>query len=336
VHLNFSGNYLLARAWADQIQNQLAARLTHAAAADWLSQEQCERLLGLTDWNRVSVLEEIERRMQEPPFRHQLDNGRRVAALSNQISECRARIESTPPAQAARIYETALAGAPEDYRLHENFAEFLEATHDRWATMERQKVCELIPHFYFPYYRLGLDLKDQGRLAEALQAFQQAAALSPAQNEIRLELGTVYARQGQWQTALAELERARQLSPDDPRACLYSGEVLWKLNRRLDSIARLREAVRLRPDYWEAHYRLGEELAQEEEVPAAAAEFEQVLRLNPKYVKAHANLGVALYRLGRAQEAAEQFDEVLRLDPQNRQALEFKQRALNYKSPQQR
>jgi tetratricopeptide (TPR) repeat protein len=344
VHLNFAGNYLLGRAWAEQIQQQLAARLPPAAAAGWLSQEQCERRLGLTDWNRVSVLEEIDRRMQEPPFQHQLDNGQRLAALSNQISQCRARIASTPPAEAARVYETALAGAPEDYRLHENYAEFLEATHDRRATTERQKVCELIPHFYFPHYRLGLDLKEQGRLAEALQAFQQAAealpafqqaaVLSPAQSEIRLELGIVYARQGQWQTALRELERARQLSPEDPRACLYAGEVLWKLKRPIQAIASLREAVRLRGGYWEAHYRLGEYLAQSDDVPGAAAEFEQVLRLQPGYVRAHLNLGVALHKLGRAQEAMEQFDEVLRLDPQNRQALEFKRQALNYKGPQ--
>jgi tetratricopeptide (TPR) repeat protein len=336
VHLNFSGNYLLARAWADQIQNQLAARLTHAAAADWLSQEQCERLLGLTDWNRVSVLEEVARRMQEPPFTDQLDNEGRLAMLKNQISECRARIESTPPSQAVQVYETALAGNPGDYRLHENFAEFLEATHDLRDTIERQKVCELIPHFYFPFYRLGLDLEEQGRFAEALQAFKQAAALRPAQSEVRLQLGIVHARQGQWAVALEELERARQLNPDDPHVYLYSGEVLWKLERRPDSIARLREAIHLQPNYWEAHYRLGDELAQQDEVSAAAAEFEQVVRLNPDYVKARANLGVALYKLGRVNEAGEQFEEVLRLDPQNRQAQEFKQQMLNYKIPLKR
>ena len=336
VHLNFTGNYLLARTWAGQIQNQLAARLKHAAATNWLSQEQCERLLGLTDWNRVSTLEEVARRIQEPPFTDQLNNGRQLAALKNQISECRARIESTPPAQAVQVYETALAGNPEDYRLHENFAEFLEATHDPRATSERQKVCELIPHFYFPFYRLGLDWEEQGRFAEAIQAFKQAAALRPTQGEVRLQLGIVFARQGQWATALEELERARQLIPDDPRALLYCGEVLWKLNRRPDSIARLREAIHLQPNYWEAHYRLGDELAQQEEVSAAAAEFEQVLRLNPNYVKAHSNLGVALYKLGRVDEAIAQFDEVLRLDPQNRQALEFKQHALGFKIPLKR
>lgn len=332
VHLNFAGNYQLARAWAGQIQTQLAGRLGHAAATNWLSQAECERWLGLTDWNRVSVLEEVARRMQEPPFTDQLEHEPRLAILTNQISECRARIASTPPEQAVQLYETALAGNPQDYRLHENFAEFLEAIHDRRATLERQKVCELIPHFYFPFYRLGLDLEEDGQFAEALQAFTQAAALRPAQGEVRLQLGIVHARQQQWPLAWEELERARQLNPDDAHVYLYSGEVLGKLNRRLEAIASLREAVRLQPNYWEAHYRLGDDLAQQEDVSGAEAEFEQVVRLNPNYVKAHANLGVALYKQGRLNEAVEQFDEVLRLDPQNRQALEFKQHALNLKA----
>ena len=329
VHLNFTGNYLLARTWAGQIQIQLAGRLAHAAATNWLSQEQCENLLGLTDWNRLSVLEEVARRIAEPPFKDQPGNAQHLASLTHQITECQARVASTAPAEAARIYQTALAASPEDYRLHENFAEFLEATHDARAANELKKVCELIPHFYFPYYRLGLDLEEQGRIAEALEAFKQAAALRPGQSEVRLQLGTVYARQGQWEPALAELERARKLNPDDPRADLYCGEVLWKLNRRLDSIARLRQAIQLQPDYWEAHYRLGDELAQKEDVAAAAAEFEQVLRLNPDYVKAHANLGVALYKLGRVDEALAEFDEALRLDPRNQQALEFKEQLSN-------
>ncbi len=333
VHLNFPGNYRLAREWAGQIQKQLAGRLTHEAATHWLSPEQCDPMLGLTDWNRVSVLEEIARRIHEPPFTGQLNNRRRIASLTNQISECRARIASTPPAEAGRIYETALAGNPGDPGLHENFAEFLEATHDPQAAAERQKVCELIPFFYFPFYRLGLDLQEQGRPGEALQAFEKAAALDPAQGEVRLELGIVHARQNQWERAFEELDRARQLNPDDPRVHLYLAEVLWKLGHHAEAIARLREAIRLQPDYWEAHYRLGDDLAQENATAAAATEFEQVVRLNPGYQKARLNLGVALFKLGRAEEAVRQFDEVLRVDPQNRQALDFKQQALNFTLP---
>ena len=147
-----------------------------------------------------------------------------------------------------------------------------------------------------------------------------------------MQLGVVHARLGQWAAAAEELDRARELNPEDAHVYLYSAEVLWKLNRRLEAMARVREAIRLQPAYWEAHFRLGDDLAEQEDAAGAAAEFEQVLRLNPDYVKAHSKLGVALYKLGRLNEAEEQFDEVLRLDPQNRQAQEFKQRALNFNS----
>ncbi len=62
VHFNFNGNYRLARAWAEQVQRFLPEPVRSHAAGGWASQETCERLLGLTDWNRNLVL-------QEPSFR---------------------------------------------------------------------------------------------------------------------------------------------------------------------------------------------------------------------------------------------------------------------------
>ena len=60
---------------------------------------------------------------------------------------------------------------------------------------------------------------------------------------------------------------------------------------------------------------------------SAAAEFKETIRLNPQYVKAHANLGVALAKLRRNAEAVRAFDKALELDPNNKQLLEFRQRA---------
>jgi tetratricopeptide (TPR) repeat protein len=331
VHLNFDGNYRLARAWAHELEPLLPPATARRATGGWASQETCEGLLGLSDWNRLSVFEEMGGRLKQPPFSGQLDNARRLQALQTAVSDLQRRIALASPAQARQSYLEALKRAPEDHNLHENFAEFLEATHDRpQATLERQKVCSLIPHCYFPHYSLGLLLKEQGHLAEALDCLQKAAALNPRGGEVRLELGTVLARQNQWEAALRQFDLARQFSPDNPRACLYSGEVLWKLDRPAESLERLRQALRLQPDYWEAHYRLGEELALQGQTAAAADQFEQVLRLNPAYLKAHLNLGVAFFKLGRAPEAARQFDEVLRLDPQNKQAAEFRQKATAY------
>ncbi len=330
VHLNFDGNYRLARAWAAQLEKVLPPALTRRGAAGWASQEACERLLGLTDWNRLSVFEEMDRRLGQPPFSGQLDNARRLEAAKAAVAELERRIAAASPDQARQNYLEALKSAPDDHNLHEAYAEFLEAIHDRpQATVEREKVCSLIPHFYFPHYSLGQILKEQGRLAEALQCLQRAAALNPRGSNVRLELGIVLARRNQWEAALAQFDLARRFNPDDPQALLYSGEVLRQLNRAAESLDRWRQAIRLQPAYWEAHYRLGEGLAQQGNTAAAAQEFAQVLNLNPGYIKALMNLGVALVKLGRPAEAVQQFDQVLRLDPRNQQAAQFRQQAMS-------
>jgi tetratricopeptide (TPR) repeat protein len=331
VHLNFEGNYRLARAWAAGLEKLLSPATAGRATGGWASQETCERLLGLTDWNRLSVFDEIARRLKQPPFAGQLDNKRRLEAAQAAVGELQRRIAAGSPAEACEVYLEAIRRAPRDHNLEENYAEFLEATHDAaQAIIERQKVRDMIPHFYFSHYSLGRLLKEQGRLPEALECLEKAALLNPRGSEVRLELGMVLARQMKWAAALDQFSLARQFNPEDPQALLYSGEVLWKLDRRAESLDSLRQAIRIQPACWEAHYRLGDELSTEGQTAAAAEQFEQVLACNPSYLKARINLGVALFNLGRPLEAARQFDEALRLDPGNTQAADFKRKTAAY------
>jgi tetratricopeptide (TPR) repeat protein len=328
VHLNFDGNYRLALAWAEDIQKLLPPAVTGRAVDSWASQDACERRLGLTDWNRVSVFEEVGRRLGRPPFTGQLENATRLETVRAQVQVLRQRMTGAAIEAARGVYLEALRRTPDDPQLHENYAEFLDALHDTKAVIaEWRSVCELIPHYYLPFLNLGQVLKEQGHLAEAMESLQKAAVLAPRSAEVRMEIGTVYGRQGQWAKALAEFESARRLGSEDPRLLLYAAETLWKLGRSAESFDYLREAIRLQPDYWEAHYRLGDELASAGDMAGAAGELEQVLRLNPGHIKAHLNLGVALFKLGRFQEAARRFDETLRLDPSNAIALDFKRKA---------
>ncbi|HEX9047354.1 MAG TPA: hypothetical protein VF988_10035, partial [Verrucomicrobiae bacterium] len=195
VHFNPDGNYALALAWARQVEKLLSPALKDGAQPDWASQAQCDSWLGQTDWNRVSVLEQIVERVQHPPFSGQSGQAQRVARLQEQITGLRHQLTDAAAAQAEEIYAQALHREPENFRLHENYAEFLEARHDfKTAIVERKKVCELTPQYYFPYYALGVDLKEAGDLAAAQQALLKANALKSDEGDVRLELGAVYAR----------------------------------------------------------------------------------------------------------------------------------------------
>jgi Flp pilus assembly protein TadD len=327
VHLNPNGNYALALAWAGQIEKLLSPSLKRGARSSWASKAECEQWLGLTDWNRVSILENILQRIQRPPFNGQSGNAQQLARLRGEIANLRQGLTSDAAAQAQQVYSQALRRAPEDFRLHQNYAEFLEARREwKSAIAEREKVCALLPYFYFPHYALGLDLKDSGALADARQAMLKAASLDPYQSDIRLELGIICGRQGDWEQARRELETARRLSPEDPRPLLYLGEVLWKLERRAEAVAALREAIRLAPSDWQPHYRLASDLAQQSQFTEAATEYEEVLRLNPANVKAKLGLATMLLNLGRKTEAVQQLDQALQLEPNNQAALELRQK----------
>lgn len=327
VHLNPDGNYALALAWAGQIDKLLDSALKRDERPSWASQADCEQRLGLTEWNRVSILDDILRRIQRPPFSGQAGQAERVARLQKQIAESRALLTDQAAGPARDVYDRALRRAPENFRLHANYAEFLEARRE-WkpASAQRRKVLELVPQSYFPYYTLGVALKETGELAEAHDVLLRADALKPNDGDVLLEMGTVSGRQGQWERARQELEAARRFSPDDPRAALFMGEVLLKLERRNEALASLREAIRLNPNDWQPHYRLAHTLAVQGNSSGAAVEYGEALRLNPGSTRAKLGLAAVLPAIGRRDEALLQLSEVLQLEPTNVTALELERK----------
>lgn len=324
VHLNFDGNYRLARAWANEVERFLPAALTNGASADWATQDVCERRLGLTDWNRVAVIQDVIRRMHQPPFTGQSNRARRLASLQAWEQAVRQRMDTNAAARARAVYLAALKQAPDDHRLHENFAEFLEAVGDLpLATAEWQQVCDLIPQHHLAFFQVGRLSARQGRMAEAETALRRAVTLRPDLSAGWFELGRLHAAEGRFAVALADFERSRRLVPQYDRVYYEIGLVYSKLNRGAEAINSFRQALRLDPNSWEARSRLGEELAFAGQVAAARSEFEQVIRLKPDYALAHLNLGVALFKLRRVGEARQQFAEALRLDPQNQRAADY-------------
>ncbi len=325
AHFNFDGNYHLARAWAEQVEHFLPASIQRRATTDWASQESCERLLGLTDWNRYEVVKNVLDRVLEAPFTNQIHHAAREEHLAGQLAEIRQRLQPRAYRQARSVYHEALSKRPQDHWLHQTFAEFLEATGDLpRAAAEWEKVRELLPHHHAAYFQAGRLLSAQGKLAEAQPRLHQALALRPDLSAGWFELGKVHAAEGNAQLALQEFERAQRLVPENYHVYYQMGKALSKLGRRAEAIAMFRHALQAGPkNNWEGHYALGEELAFNGQTAEARNEFEEVLRLKPNVAMAHLNLGVALVNQGFLDDAIPHFEEVMRLDPRNKLAPDY-------------
>jgi len=324
VHFNFDGNYHLARAWADQVARFLPATITNTAKGDWAAQDVCERALGLTDWNRYSVLEDMQNRLMQPPFPAQANHKEQIDALKSQIQALRQAMDAPAAKQARQIYQDALRAAPDDHQLHENFAEFLDLSGDlQQAVSEWKQVSELIPQHHLAYFQTGRLLRRLGKLDEATKWLDQAVALRPDLGEGWLELGNAHAVQGAFELALTDYAREQQLSPQDYRVYFYTGKVLSKMRRSEEAIQNFRQSIKLRPTNWEAHYALGEELGVSGQAAEARNEFQVVIKDKPEYALAHLNLGVALIRLGDVEGALREFEETQRLEPDNQLAHDY-------------
>jgi tetratricopeptide (TPR) repeat protein len=296
---------------------------TNRAAAAWATPERCARRLGLTDWNRAAVLEGILSRVWEAPYTNQTHADERLHRLWAELETARQAQTPAARAEARALYEEALSGAPDDPRLHENYAEFLEATGDLSGALARwTRVRELLPHHLSGWFHTGRLLARLRRPAEARAALEQTLRLRPDLVEALLELAGLDVAEGRPETALQRCDTARQLRPGDARVHLRRADVLMRLKRRDEALASLREALRVQPTSWEAHYLLGVEYALDEKLREAEAEFAEVVRLRPDHVLGRLNLGIALAKQARFDEAEVQLNEVLKRDPVNARALQ--------------
>jgi tetratricopeptide (TPR) repeat protein len=355
VHFHFAGNYLLARGFADHVAELLPSSITNRAKGEWVSADVCGRRLGITIWDRRRLWQNNLRRLFEPPFTNESDHAIRVKWYMTKIEELDNQMNTESPEQSRKIYEDALALAPEDYYLHSNFGEFLDAIGDlSGAITQQQRVRELLPLEPMPNYKIGRELVRLGKTREAAEYFQRALALRPGFVQALNEMGLLLANQQKWaegetyferawqkdpnysetylnrgivaQTqgkldqAMARYEEAARLEPEGPAAYFFQGVNLAAQHRRDEAVDSFRQAVRLKPGFWQATYLLGVELAGENKLVEAQEQFQAVIRSRPDYARAHLNLGVALAKQGKFESALDEFNATLRLNPDSKLA----------------
>jgi len=313
VHFDFDGSYRLGLLWAQQAEKVMAG---HPAAGQWPTEEQCDLRLGLSDWNRKLVVEQIIGRLQSAPFSSQPNNAKRIERLQARVNDLRSRMGTNEAAAARENFTKQLERAPDDFVFRENFAGFLQASGDVPASVaEWRRVHELIPHDYLPYFQLGHLLRGKEQLAEADDDLRLALKIRPGLTEGWSDLGNVLVLEGKLPDALAAFAVARRQRPADGQTVFRIGKVHTMLRQHAEAIQSYRESITLNPANWEAHYELGGEMDAAGRLEEARDEFGAAARLNPNHSRAHFNYGVLLAKLGQLDDAQREFEETLRLEP---------------------
>jgi tetratricopeptide (TPR) repeat protein len=162
---------------------------------------------------------------------------------------------------------------------------------------------------------LGTALARMGRPAQAVEALSAAAAIKTNNPFLQVNLANALNAVGRHSDALTCYGGAVALKPDFAAAHRGRGMTLLHLGQTEDAVRALSNAIRLEPHNPAFYNDLGVALERAEQKTEALAQFERAIQLDARFVEAHHNRGLLEATLGRYQQALESLDRALALQP---------------------
>jgi len=321
VHLNFAGNYRVARLFAAEVERHWSGTRTNDLP--WLTEAEVAWQLAYTGFDEGRVAGEMRARMRRPPFTAQSNFRARDERWDATIAAL-----SAPLAVSASNYQAAVAAAPGDWVLHANFGRLLmTAGNNSGAAMECAAVTRLMPHSAEGWANRGRLARLAGETLRAKEFLQEALKLQPDSVMVQTEFGILEAALGENESARRRFRSALRLAPGDTEARVNLGLLLAKEGNVAGAVAEYREALRWRTNSVTARVNLADLLATQGQSREALTLFEQAIALEPENPIARYNFGRLLTAEKRAAEAVTNFQMALRqrgkLSPHELGAIHF-------------
>lgn len=287
VHLNFKGNYILAKAVFEQVQTILPPAWTKNQNADkrpTLTEAECAEHLAYSDWDRHTIADKILTGfVRKPPFTNQLYYRERVMQMEQNLQALGSYLTPEALQKAGLQYRQAIEKAPSDWRLRWKYGKLLtEGLKDYLAAAEQYSLVQKsLPHSYIGHTALGAVSRGLGDLDEAIDQYLKAIRIKPTSGDSHYFLAWAYQKQG-------------------------------KIDKALEYYSK---TVRLQPDFVPAYNNLAEILYKQGKIEQAVEIYRRGLLYVPRNSILHCNLGILLNKQGHRRQAIEELNTALKIDP---------------------
>ena len=171
------------------------------------------------------------------------------------------------------------------------------------------------PDCWMAHNNLGLLLKKQGRIEEAMEQYHQAIQINPNFSEAQNDLGVVLAAEGRFDEAIENYRKAIQLDPNNFDALHNLGNALAHKGQFAEAIKNYYKALQINPNFSEAQNNLGVALVAKGRLNEAIANFRKAIQLDPNNFQAQYDLGVAFATEGRFAEAIKNYYKAIQINP---------------------
>jgi len=162
-------------------------------------------------------------------------------------------------------------------------------------------------------YKQGVALEAQGKVDEAIAAFEGAVADRPGHVMAWASLGKLYKQKQQYDKAVNAYEKATTLSPKSAALWANLGYAYYRAGREDDALRALIKSCNIDPKVASVHAFLGTIKSKKGDLKGAIANLKQATKLEPGDAEYWNNLGVAYRRAKQYPPAVEAFKKALAL-----------------------
>ena len=215
VHLNFTGNYILAQAVFRQVEKILPRQIkSQRVNSAVITEEQCADKLAYTDWDKYIILKSLLDTQKTAPYTQRLYNNDLIRHLEQELKDRALRIDRKGLETAKQQYLRAIENSPADGVLRVQYARLLKGLKEPRAAAEQYRVItELWPHSYMYHAGYARALVNIGEFDAAMTSIQTAVRLNPDSCAAYNTRGTIYFWKRDYDRALQDYDKAIELNP---------------------------------------------------------------------------------------------------------------------------
>jgi len=191
-----------------------------------------------------------------------------------------------------------------------------------------KKALSIKPNNADAFYRMGIALQEQGKMEEAIEAYNEALSIKPDHANAYNNMGIALKKQGKLEEAIEVYNKALAIKPDHANAYYNMGIALQKQGKIEEAIEAYNEALSIKPDYADAYYNMGIALQKQGKIEEAIEAYNEALSIKPDYADAYYNMGIALQKQGKIEEAIEAYNEALSIKPDYAEVYNIRGNAL--------
>lgn len=216
-------------------------------------------------------------------------------------------VKDEKPDRAREFFEEALKFNPKNSPAYFGLAEVYTELGDELKAVTNYELAlgndKDLTELYVP---LGILYYQQGEIAKSENLLSKALATGASgDSQTQYFVGLIRYAKGMDKEALEAFNQAKTLDPANAEAFYYAGETLARMDRNPEAVAEYQKAVTLRPNYFDAWFGMGSVLYEMEKYPESIEAYKQAVRYRNDNIEAYINLGDAYRQTGKNFNEAE-------------------------------